>query len=108
MTAHGNPTLQALQLEPLEGTASGEPLGAGVTDLAALDADLTVCVGRLRMSLADLLATRADQVIALDQLIDAPVDILAGQHVIARGELMAVEDHFAVRITEPPRHKATR
>jgi len=106
MSTPNEPTLQPLSLQPLNDDDTGDALDAGVSDVDAVSTELSVRVGRVRMTLAQLLATRAHQVIKLDQLIDAPVDLIAGQTVIARGQLMALDDHFAVRITEPPRHKA--
>lgn len=95
-------TGQPLAFENLE-SGAGAPLGPGLTHLDLVQAELRVCVGRTRMSLADLVAARANQVIELDSLIDAPVDIMAGEAVIARGQLVAVDEHFAVRLTELPR-----
>ncbi len=103
MSQSSDRSLQPLTLQPLPQTAAGEPLDAKLTNVAQVSAEVSVCVGRVRMSLAELAGAKTNQVITLDQLVGDPVDLMVSGQVVARGELMAVEDHFAVRITEPPR-----
>lgn len=71
--------------------------------LLNVKARIQVCVGEVMIRVGDLLEARADQVIALNQALDAPVDLLLDGQVIARGELIAVDQSFGVRITELPR-----
>ena len=63
---------------------------------------LQVCVGNAVITVGELMALRERQVLTLDQGVDAPVDILLEGRVIARGQLVAVDDQFAVRISELP------
>jgi flagellar motor switch protein FliN/FliY len=42
-------------------------------------------------------------VLKLDAALDAPVDVLLEGNVVARGQLVAVDDNFGVRITELPK-----
>lgn len=70
--------------------------------LRNLKARLTVCVGSAEVTVGDLLDAREDQVLRLDRTVEQPVDLLLEGHVVARGTLVAVDDHFAVRITELP------
>ena len=64
---------------------------------------LTVTVGRARLPIKDLLALDRNAVIALDSRLDDPVTILAGDRIVAYGELQEVEGSttgaLAVRIT---------
>jgi flagellar motor switch protein FliN/FliY len=48
----------------------------------------------------DLLAAKEHQVLVLDRKVDQPVDLLLEGKVIARGQLVAVDGCFAVRISE--------
>ncbi len=66
-------------------------------------ATLTVRIGSAEVTVGELLNAKEHQVIRLEQLVEGPVDILLEGQVIARGTLVAVEDHFGVRITEVPR-----
>lgn len=64
---------------------------------------LTVCVGAVELSVGELLGAKEQQVLRLDRTVEQAVDILLEGQVVARGILVAVEDHFGVRITELPR-----
>ncbi|WP_448580050.1 FliM/FliN family flagellar motor switch protein [Thermaurantiacus sp.] len=66
--------------------------------LARIDVTVTVEVGRRRMALAEILASRSGEVIALDRLTDEPVDVLVNGKLFARGEIVAVGDSFGVRL----------
>jgi len=61
---------------------------------------VTVELGRTRMKLAQILELQAGSVIELDRLAGDPVDILVNDHMVARGEVVVVEDKFGVRIIE--------
>ena len=62
--------------------------------------DLTVELGRSRMSIQDLLALGPGSVIELDKVAGEPLDILVNNRLIARGEAVVVNDKFGVRITD--------
>jgi len=76
--------------------------GAAINPLHQVKAKLTVCVGTAELSVGELLGAKDQQVIRLDQTLDHPVEILLEGQVIARGTLVAVDEHFGVRITELP------
>ena len=63
---------------------------------------LTVCVGAVELTVGELVGAREHQVLRLDRMVDQPVDVLLEGQVVARGTLVAVDDHFGVRITELP------
>ena len=67
-----------------------------------IKARLQVCVGEATLSVGDLMAAREHQVITLNRRIDQPVDLLLEGSVVARGQLVAVDEQFAVCITELP------
>jgi len=62
--------------------------------------DLTVELGRSRMSIQDLLALGPGSVIELDKVAGEPLDILVNNRLIARGEAVVVNDKFGIRITD--------
>ncbi|MEM5421245.1 FliM/FliN family flagellar motor switch protein [Paraburkholderia ferrariae] len=70
--------------------------------LRNVKATLRVCVGGIELSIGELLNARRDDVLTIDRLVDEPVDILLEGSVIARGELVAVDDAYGVRLTEVP------
>ncbi|MFP4306533.1 MAG: flagellar motor switch protein FliN [Desulfococcaceae bacterium] len=61
---------------------------------------LTVELGRTRMPIADLLKLGEGAVVELDRPSGGPVDILANDRLIARGDVVVVKEKYGVRITE--------
>jgi len=66
------------------------------------DVNMTVNVelGRATMPIGELLHLSAGAVIQLDRMISQPVDIIAQGVRLARGEVVVVDERYAVRITE--------
>jgi flagellar motor switch protein FliN/FliY len=60
---------------------------------------LTVEIGRARMSVRDVLALEPGAVIELDRSAGAPADILLNGRLIAHGEVVVVDQDYAVRVT---------
>lgn len=91
---------------PFGGAAGRGVMADGLSDhlhpLRRVKAKLTVCVGSAEVSIGELLDTQAQHVLRLDRTVEQPVDVLLEGQVVARGLLVAVDDHFAVRITELP------
>lgn len=67
-----------------------------------LDVPLKVVVelGRAKMTLKQVLEMNVGSLIELDKLTGEPVDILVNGRLIARGEVVVVDENFGVRITE--------
>jgi flagellar motor switch protein FliN/FliY len=62
---------------------------------------ITAQIGRTRLPIRAVLELRVGQVIELDRQVGTPIDILAnGEVVVARGEVVEVNDEYGVRITE--------
>jgi flagellar motor switch protein FliN/FliY len=60
---------------------------------------LTVEIGRARMSVRDVLGLEPGAVIELDRSAGAPADILLNGRLIAHGEVVVVDQDYAVRVT---------
>ena len=61
---------------------------------------LTVEIGRTRMSVRDVLAVEPGTVIELDRSAGSPADILLNGRLIAHGEIVVVDQDYAVRVTQ--------
>lgn len=61
---------------------------------------VTVELGRTRKLIRDILELTPGSVIELDKLAGEPVDILVNSKLIAKGEVVVIDDNFGVRITE--------
>ncbi|TWU00320.1 Flagellar motor switch protein FliN [Botrimarina colliarenosi] len=62
--------------------------------------DLKIELGRTRMPIEDVLRLRRDAVVTLDKLAGDPVDVYVNGRLIARGEVLVLNDNFCVRVTE--------
>jgi flagellar motor switch protein FliN/FliY len=62
--------------------------------------DVTVELGRTRMSVRDLLALTPGTVLELDRAAGSPADLLVNGRLIARGEVVVVDEDFGLRVTE--------
>lgn len=66
--------------------------------------EVSICVGKARPLVRDLLSLQEQAVLQLDKSIDDPVDLFVGDRLIARGELQELEGgppgRLAVRLTE--------
>ena len=66
------------------------------------DVDLTVKIelGRARMLVEDVLGLGEGAVVELDKLAGDPVDVFVNEQLIARGEVLVLNDTFCVRVSE--------
>lgn len=73
-----------------------------------LSVSLTVSaeLGRCTMRVSDVLKLGTGSIVTLDRAASDPIDILVNDKLTARGEIVAVEDRFGVRITEILRRKS--
>jgi flagellar motor switch protein FliN len=63
--------------------------------------EVSVWIGKTRLSFGELSELRPGHVIELDQAVGAPVEIVLNREVVlARGEVVEVGDEYGVRITE--------
>lgn len=61
---------------------------------------ISVELGSCMMSMRDVLQLAVGSVVQLDKIADAPVDLFVNQKLVARGEVVVVEDRFGIKITE--------
>jgi flagellar motor switch protein FliN/FliY len=109
-------TQQPVELEPLvdsappavPGAAPAQPRPNG--DLALVlevPVELAVEIGRTTMTVRETLAIAPGSIIALDRMAGEPVDLLVNGKQIARGEVVAIDEEFGLRVTEvvSPQHR---
>ena len=61
---------------------------------------LTVELGNCEMTMRELLQLGIGAVVQLDKLANDPIDIFVNQKLVARGEIVVVEDKLGIKITE--------
>lgn len=72
----------------------------GVELLHGVAMEVTVELGRTRLSVRELLALSPGDVLELDRAAGSPADLLVNGRLIARGEVVVVDEDFALRVTE--------
>ena len=90
-------------------TAIVDDLGAVVAKAAAasgndalmdIELEARIQFGSREMLLSELLELNAGDVLELDRLISDPVDLLVGDRIVARGEVVVVGGNFGLQVTE--------
>jgi flagellar motor switch protein FliN/FliY len=61
---------------------------------------LTIELGSCQLPMKDVLQLNVGSVVQLDKPADAPVELSVNGKLIARGEVVVIEDRFGVKITE--------
>jgi flagellar motor switch protein FliN len=94
------PRMQRIELAELDtaapspaSSASSQPLVPSLHPLHQVKTTVQVCVGTATLTVGELLGAQAQQVLVLDTAVE---------QAVARGQLVAVGDRFAVRLTELP------
>ena len=88
--------------ESLDGAVpiSQESLVNKLSRISNVEMALTVEIGRTRMSVRDVLGLEPGAVIELDRSAGAAADVLLNGRLIAHGEIVVVDQDYAVRITQ--------
>jgi flagellar motor switch protein FliN/FliY len=68
--------------------------------LRDVDLNVKIELGRSRMLVEDVLKLSEGSVVELDKLAGDPVDVLVNDRLVARGEVLVLNDNFCVRINE--------
>ena len=79
------------------GTVTGDPIG--LENLLDVPVSITVLIGTTSMSLGELVALGPGSLIPLDREAHEPADILVNGRVIARGEVVTIDNTYGVRIS---------
>ncbi|WP_226674209.1 flagellar motor switch phosphatase FliY [Rossellomorea aquimaris] len=86
--------------------SSFEPAGLGQQEtknlnmLLDIPLQVTVELGRTNRSVRDILELSSGSIIELDKLAGEPVDILVNSQLMAKGEVVVIDENFGVRITD--------
>ncbi len=94
----GGAERRAAPLEQDLGAAAGDPRNLDM--ILDVNLKVTVELGRTRLKVRDILNLAAGSVVELNKTASEPVDILVNGALLASGEVVVVDDNFAVRITK--------
>ncbi len=72
----------------------------GLDLLHDVEMEVTAELGRTRMSVRELLSLTPGAIVELDRAAGSPADLLVNGRLIARGEVVVIDENFGIRITE--------
>ena len=84
------------------------PVAERLDLLRGVEMEATAELGRARMTVNDLLSLRSGAVIELDRAAGAPADLYVTGRLLARGEVVVVDENYGLRITQVVTDDATR
>lgn len=91
----------AYELPSVEQTSDADDdQASGLALLSDVTLKVKIELGRTKMYVEDVLKLNADAVIELDKAAGDPVDIFVNDRLVARGEVLVLNENFCVRISE--------
>jgi len=91
--------VRSFKLEDFNGAPPSQE-AATIRLLGDVELDLKIELGRTHMYLEEVLKLRKGSVVPLDKLAGDPVDVYVNGRLIARGEVLVLNDNFCVRVAE--------
>ncbi|WP_328462741.1 flagellar motor switch protein FliN [Actinoplanes sp. NBC_00393] len=90
----------AASLAPQTTRMPGGGARGGLDMLHDVEMEVSAELGRTRMSVRELLSLTPGAIVELDRAAGSPADLLVNGRLIARGEVVVVDENFGIRITE--------
>jgi flagellar motor switch protein FliN/FliY len=81
-------------------TAAGDGNTSNIELLRDVELNVKIELGRARMLVEDVLKLAEGSVVELDKLAGDPVDVFVNDRLVARGEVLVLNDNFCVRVNE--------
>ncbi|MDQ0299142.1 flagellar motor switch protein FliN/FliY [Salibacterium salarium] len=92
--------VQSAEFSSFEAPSLNENESKNLNMLLDIPLDVTVELGRTQRSIKDILEFTQGSIIELDKLAGEPVDILVNQKLVAKGEVVVIDENFGVRVTD--------
>ncbi|MBW7473289.1 flagellar motor switch phosphatase FliY [Paenibacillus oenotherae] len=95
-----NVNVQPVQFANFQGAPYIQPEESNLNLLLDIPLKVTVELGRTQKQIKDILELSQGSIIELDKLAGEPVDILVNNKLIAKGEVVVIDENFGVRVTD--------
>ncbi|SFM30007.1 flagellar motor switch phosphatase FliY [Salibacterium qingdaonense] len=92
--------VQAAQFSSFDTPSLSESESKNLDMLMDIPLEVTVELGRTQRTIKDILEFSQGSIIELDKLAGEPVDILVNQKLVAKGEVVVIDENFGVRVTD--------
>ena len=100
MPQMNNVDIQPARFQSFSGEVNTIPGQENIGIIMDVPLDVTVELGRTTKSISDILNFAPGTIIELDRIAGEPIDVLVNGKYVARGEVVVIEENFAIRITE--------
>ncbi|MFD1735825.1 flagellar motor switch phosphatase FliY [Bacillus salitolerans] len=94
------PTIQPAAFTNFEQTQLAEAEAKNLDMLLDIPLQVTVELGRTKRSVKEILELSSGSILELDKLAGEPVDILVNNKLVAKGEVVVIDENFGVRVTD--------
>ena len=85
---------------PVTSDAQSQDVPADLSVLAGVEVEIMLRFGHRRLPLREITTFSSGAVVELDESVAEPVEVVVGDRVVARGEIVSVDGCYGVRITE--------
>lgn len=95
-----NVNIQPAQFQSFSNDGKGVPGQENIGLIMDVPLEVTVELGRTTKSISEILSFTPGTIIELDRIAGEPIDVLVNGKLVAKGEVVVIEESFSVRITE--------
>lgn len=95
-----NVNIQAASFSPFAQDVNAMQSQENISLIKDVPLEVTVELGRTSKAIADILDFSPGTIIELDKIAGEPVDVLVNGKLVAKGEVVVIEENFGVRVTE--------
>jgi len=95
-----NMNIQPAQFQNFTGSYDGMGAQTNIDLIMDVPLEVTVELGRTKKAISDVLDFAPGTIIELDKIAGEPVDVLVNGKLVAKGEVVVIEESFGVRVTE--------
>lgn len=100
MTSDDGVTFEEMTANARDHTSGGEKTAADLEAVFDVPVRISVILGRARIPIASLMKMDVGSVVELDRQVGEAVDIYVNDRLVARGEIVLVENRLGVTMTE--------
>jgi len=97
LSGDSQPVVEKVAFQPLR--SEGKPEAKNLDMLMDVSLPIAIELGRTAMAIEDILNLSPGSVVELDKLAGEPVDLLVNNKLLAKGEVVVIDENFGVRIT---------
>lgn len=85
---------------PPEGRATREPTIKNIDLIMDIQLTLTARLGQMEMPMGEIMKLSPGSVIDIDRFVDEPIELVVNDRLIARGDIVIVQENFGIKISE--------